>query len=511
MLKLETVAEALVNIFSRLGVPNELLRDQGTQFLSRVMKEVSRILSFKQLVTTPYHPMCNGLSKKFNGTLKSMVVKLSRERPKDWDRYVTPLLFAYREVPQDSVGFYPFELLYGRSVRGPMRILRELWTKEELDPDVKTTYEYVVDLRNRLQDTYDLAHQELVKSQCRQAKYYNSKAKDRVFKSGDKVLLSLLTADHNKLLMQWKGPFEVVERIGVNDYRIQLPNRTKIFHANLLKQYHERPAEVICGIQLTAAVIKYNSSDSNDLCLLSDFQTETYHNVVYSDELTPEELSSVQSLVSEYQDLFTDVPHITSLAEHRIVLTNNQPVTSKAYPLPLALRETVDAELDKMLAMGVIEPSTSAYASPIVVVRKPDHSIRICVDYRKLNRCTVFDPEPMPTAESIFAKLKHSRYFSKFDLSKGYWQVAMRDDNKDLTTFITHRGMFRFTVMPFGLINSPATFSRMMRKLLSQLRDLDNYLDDVLAHTVDWNQHIVDLREFFKRVRRANLTLRPSK
>ena len=91
----------------------------------------------------------------------------------------------------------------------------------------------------------------------------------------------------------------------------------------------------------------------------------------------------------------------------------------------------------------VIEPSTSAYASPIVVVRKPDHSIRICVDYRKLNWCTVFDLESMPTAESIFAKLKHSRYFSKLDLSKGYWQVAMRDDDKYLTTFITHHGMFR--------------------------------------------------------------------
>jgi len=507
----ETVAEALVNIFSRVGVPTEILSDQGTQFLSRVMKEVSRILSFKQLVTTAYHPMCNGLVEKFNGTLKAMIVKMSRERPKDWDRYVTPLLFAYREVPQESLGFSPFELLYGRSVRGPMQILRELWTKEELDPEVKTTYEYVVDLRNRLQDTCELAHQELLESQGRQQKYYNRKAKDRVFKVGDKVLL-LLTADHNKLLMQWKGPFEVLERIGVNDYRIQLPTRTKIFHANLLKQYHERSTEeVTCGLQLTAAVIEYESSDSEDLCLLSDFQTETYQDVVYGNELSAEELSSAESLVSEYRDIFTDLPHITKLVEHNIVLTNNQPVTSKAYSLPFALRETVDAELDKMLAMGIIEPSTSAYASPIVVVRKPDQSIRICVDYRKLNRCSVFDPEPMPTADSIFAKLKHSRYFSKFDFSKGYWQVAMSEKDKDLTTFITHRGMYRFTVMPFGLMNSPATFSRMMRKLLTQLHDIDNYLDDVLTHTSDWSKHIVALREFFDRVRRANLTLRPTK
>jgi len=108
---------------------------------------VSGILSFKQLVTTAYRPMCNGLVEKFNGTLKSLIAKMSRERPEDWDIYVTPLLFAYREVPQESLGFSPFELLYERSVRGPMQIIRELWTKEELDPEVKTTYEYVVDLR----------------------------------------------------------------------------------------------------------------------------------------------------------------------------------------------------------------------------------------------------------------------------------------------------------------------------------------------------------------------------
>jgi len=160
-----------------------------------------------------------------------------------------------------------------------------------------------------LPDKCELAHQELLESQSRQQKYYNRRAKDRVLKVGDKVLL-LLTADHNKLLMQRQAQFEVVERI--NDYRTQLPARTKTFHANLLKQYHERSTEEItCGLQLTAAVIEYESSDSEDLCLLSDFQTETYQDIVYGDELTAEELSSAQSLLSEYGDIFTDLPHIT--------------------------------------------------------------------------------------------------------------------------------------------------------------------------------------------------------
>ena len=81
------------------------------------MKEVSRLLSMKQLVTTPYHPMCNGLVERFNGTMKQMLKRMCAERPKDWDRYLPALLFAYREVPQESLGFSPFELLYGRTVR----------------------------------------------------------------------------------------------------------------------------------------------------------------------------------------------------------------------------------------------------------------------------------------------------------------------------------------------------------------------------------------------------------
>ena len=106
-----------------------------------MMKEVCRLLSLKQLTTTPYHPMCNGLVERFNGTLKSMLKKMCIEKPQDWDRYIALLLFAYREVPQDSLGFSPFELLYGRTVRGPMQILKELWTDETTDPEVKTTYQ----------------------------------------------------------------------------------------------------------------------------------------------------------------------------------------------------------------------------------------------------------------------------------------------------------------------------------------------------------------------------------
>ena len=114
------------------------------------------------------------------------------------------MLFAYREVSQESTGFVPFELLYGRTVRGPKTILKQLWTKEVEDPEVKTSYEYVFDLRERLED-------------CR----------SRSFKIGGKVLI-LLPTDNNKVLMLWKGPFVIETVCGVKDYGIKIGDMAKL-------------------------------------------------------------------------------------------------------------------------------------------------------------------------------------------------------------------------------------------------------------------------------------------
>ena len=286
-----TVAEALVTIFARVGIPHEILSDQGVQFTSSLMKEVSRLLSIKQMVTTPYHPICNGLVERFNGTLKAMLRKMCSERPSDWDRYLAPLLFAYREVPQESTGYSPFQLLYGRSVRGPMTVLKELWTNEQTVPEVKTTYEYVLDLQDRLKETCELARAELGKAQHKQRKYYNTKTRERVFKAGDRVLL-LLPSDNNKLLMQWKGPYCVLERVNANDYKIQMPGRTRTMHANLLKKYYERRPEGDSVLALTATCVVEGGESADrcresepDISLYSHLQSETYQDVHINPEL----------------------------------------------------------------------------------------------------------------------------------------------------------------------------------------------------------------------------------
>ena len=127
LLPTEAVAEALVTIYSRFGMPEAVLSDMGTQFTFECMQEVKRLLSVKHISASPYHPQCNGLTEKFNGTLK-MLKRMCIEQPNEWHRYINPLLFAYRQVPQETTGFGPFELLFGRSIRGPIQILRELWS-----------------------------------------------------------------------------------------------------------------------------------------------------------------------------------------------------------------------------------------------------------------------------------------------------------------------------------------------------------------------------------------------
>ena len=521
----ERVAEALVSIFTRVGIPKEMLTDQGTQFTSGLMKEVSKLLSMKHFTTTPYHPACNGLVERFNGTLKQMLKRMCAENPQDWDRYITALLFAVRDSPQESMGFSPFELLYGRKVRGPLDILRELWTGEAETSETKSTYQYILDLRNRIDETCRNAHTQLQKSSSRYAKYYNQKAKHREFQVGDKVLL-LLPTDRNKLLLQWKGPFEVISKISSMDYRIDLNGKPKVFHINLLKKYHERnnndpslsDADTACTAVIECeedeAENEESQSQLTNKSLLQPFPLqakESLADVTTNTDLSPPQKEQVNELLNEYKDVMSDLPGRTTLGEHCIKLKENEHLKSKPYPIPHSLRDTVRDEVKTMLSLGVIEPSESPIASPIVLVKKPDGTNRFCVDYRKLNKVTIFDAEPIPDQDELFTKVAHAKFFTKIDLSKGYWQVPMSPESKQLTAFLTPNGLFQFTVMPFGLVNAPASFSRLMRRLLDGLDGAVNYIDDILIYSTTWEQHLATLTELLRRLRAARLTARPSK
>ena len=530
----ERVAEELVNMYSRLGFPREVLTDQGTQFTANVMKEVGRLLSIRQLTTTPYNPKCNGLVERFNGTLKSMIKKMCEEKPKDWDRYINPLLFAYRETPHEHTGFAPFELLFGRTVRGPMMILKELWTKEVQEPEIKSTYQYVLDLRERLEETCKLAQQESSKAKQKYTFHYNKRTKSRECEVGDEVLL-LLPTDGNKLLMQWRGPFPIVAKKNRMDYTIDLGKVQKTFHINMLKKYTRRVDDSE-DVNADANVCVVNTSDVLDACCTSVIEDEpesdpvkfdslhkelihlptvepkeSVKDVKINSELSQDHFSRVKRVIASYADVLTDLPGRTNLGQHEIQLLDDHPVRRRPYPIPHSLRQKVQDEVESMIKMDLVEPSDSPYASPLVIVKKPDGTDRYCVDFRLLNAKTRFDAEPVPDQTEIFAKLANDRYFTKLDLSKGYWQIPLTERARPLTAFITHHGLFHWKVMPFGLVNSGATFSRIMRRLLKGLEGVDNYIDDILIHSPTFEDHVQTLREVFRRLRSAGLTAKPSK
>ncbi len=155
-------------------------------------------------------------------------------------------------------------------------------------------------------------------------------------------------------------------------------------------------------------------------------------------------------------------------------------------------------ELEGLLESGIVVPSTSPWASPIVSVTKPDGSVRVCVDYRKLNEVTMSDPYYMPTLDDILERAGSCNVLSKLDLAKGYFQVRVAAGSREKTAFISPFGKYEFSRMPFGLKNAPAIFQRLMDGVLNECYECAApYIDDILIFSRSWEEHMVDVRKVF--------------
>lgn len=173
-------------------MPEEILTDQGSNFTSQLLAELYRLLHVHPIRTSPYHPQTDGLVERFNQTLKSMLRKAASDEGKDWDKLVPYLLFAYREVPQASTGFSPFELLYGRNVRGPLDVLKESWEASQKSND--NIVSYILSTQEKLRTMTELVQENLSKAQGRQKSWYDKNARVREFEPGDPILVLLPTS-----------------------------------------------------------------------------------------------------------------------------------------------------------------------------------------------------------------------------------------------------------------------------------------------------------------------------
>lgn len=228
--------------------------------------------------------------------------------------------------------------------------------------------------------------------------------------------------------------------------------------------------------------------------------------------VTDTEKNRLLRLLNDFRDCFaldTRELGVTNITEMSIRLNDNIPVTYKPYRLPFSERAKVREMIGELLANGIIQESQSAYASPIVLVRKKNSEYRLCVDYRALNKKTIKDSYPMPVIEDQLDRLSGKSLFTSLDLASGYHQIPVAEGSRHVTGFITPDGHYEYTRMPFGLVNAPAVFQSMINKALGAKRfDLAiPYLDDLLSTASTTDEMFSKLEEILELLKKANLTL----
>ena len=242
--------------------------------------------------------------------------------------------------------------------------------------------------------------------------------------------------------------------------------------------------------------------------------------VIDSEKLSPEERHQLQNLINEFGDIFAlsleDLPG-THLFEHHIDTGDHPPQRSRWYKASPAAQTEIVKQIDDMLKSGVIEEtSSSGWCSPVVLVRKKDGTFRFAINYKKLNSVTKPLMFPMVRFDEVlinFAETK-PRIFSILDLRQAYFQMGVDSDSQEKTTFAAHgQSQYKFLRLPFGLSNSPVSFSLLMARVLkgALLKYAVAYLDDLLCYSSDFESHMAHLRDIFTRLRSANLRLHPKK
>ncbi|CAI5646298.1 unnamed protein product [Oreochromis niloticus] len=241
--------------------------------------------------------------------------------------------------------------------------------------------------------------------------------------------------------------------------------------------------------------------------------TETHRSSV---GLNGDQRQRLRCLLDENVDLFAASDkdcRQTGLVQHTIDTGSAQPIRLRPHRLPLSKRQVAEGKIHEMAAAGVIEPSNSPWAAPVVLVGKKDGSPRFCVDFRRLNAVTKKDSYPLPRIDEALDYVSGSSWFSSLDLRSGYWQVELAPEARPKTAFTIGQGLWQFRVMPFGLCNAPATFERLMERVLVNIprSRCVVYLDDLLVHGGDFDSALSHLSEVFGAIRQAGLRLNPAK
>lgn len=243
-----------------------------------------------------------------------------------------------------------------------------------------------------------------------------------------------------------------------------------------------------------------------------DSITENMLNTFLTD-LPPATGQKARQLLADYEDIFTDLPGLTSLTEHNIDTGDSLPIRCRLRPINDTKRAILDEQIDALLVQGLIRPTSSPWASAPVLVPKKSGGYRLAVDYRRLNKITKTPTWPMARTDWLLAQLGKAEWFSTIDLSQGFFQIPVAPNDIQKTAFLCHRGKFEFVRMPFGVSGGPATFQKTMDKVFSTyLHDFClTFLDDIIIYSKSLDDHIDHLRQVFSCLQKAGFTANPKK
>uniref|UniRef100_A0A158P4S6 RNA-directed DNA polymerase n=1 Tax=Tetranychus urticae TaxID=32264 RepID=A0A158P4S6_TETUR len=228
------------------------------------------------------------------------------------------------------------------------------------------------------------------------------------------------------------------------------------------------------------------------------------------------EKDQLAALIEKHKSAFaqneTDIGRIT-VAKHRITTINHPPIQLRAYRRPQAELDEISRQVKEYKEKGLVRDSESPWAFPVTCVPKKDGGTRLCIDFRRLNALTIDDKMPLPRINDVIDRLQGSKYFSTLDVKWGYWHIEMDPESIEKTAFVTHEGHYEWLVMPFGLKNAPATFQRILQRVLGSLlyNGAINYLDDIIIYSKTFSEHLQLLEKIFTLCKDNNIKLKLSK
>ena len=550
--KTERLAEKFPGIFPAsvvtrsMKAKKEAIKEQGKEeiglsgtFLENIdgkFEEINKEKADKTLMRNESRNVKENIPEKQESESKSIISRqnLIVEQSKDKELLdLFKIALTPVEAKKVSVGYLIKDNILMRKwsshrvTIGPLLLLKEKWLDE--DPEKISVLKYVATFKDRLFRAGQIAKRNLQESQSKMKVWYDRKAKSRCFEPGDRVLV-LFPVVGNPLQAKYSGPYKVVKKISDTNYLVKTPDRrkeTQVCHINMLKAYHEKPKPEL--VTLNNRLGLESPTHSKD-CVgqVAEKEEDTESEVRLGNDQQPIKLQNSQILndlgtklshlplvqrkelaevITQYREVFPDVPSKTKLIEHDVDVGDSAPIKQHPYRVSPMKKELLDKEVQYMLKNDIIEESQSDWSSPCILVPKHDGGFRFCTDFRKVNDKTKSDSFPIPRIADCIDQIGNAIFVSTFDMLKGYWQVPLTQRAREISAFVTPSGLYQYKVMPFGMKNAPATFQRMVNKLVRDIDGCEGYIDDVVIFSDNWSDHIRQIERFFQIMRDAKLTI----